>query len=74
MLHNVILLHGSTVYLLCFTRVNKKRKCTTSDVIDLEILRSIKEGKSQETDENVLFGQYIGSSVQNMSPQNKALC
>ena len=54
--------------------MNKKRKCTTSDVIDLEILRSIKEGKSQETDENVLFGQYIGSSVQNMSPQNKALC
>ena len=71
-LHNIILLHGSTVYLLCFTRVNKKRKCTTSDMIDLEILRIIKEGKSQETaDENVLFGQYVGSSLQNMSPRKR---
>ena len=40
-------------------------------MIDLEILRSIKEGKSQETDENVLFGQYVGSSLQNMSPRTR---
>ena len=48
--------------------MNKKRKCSTSDLIDVEILRSLKEGRSQETDENLLFGQCVGYSLQKNEP------
>ena len=53
----------------------RKRSLTTVDELELEILRELKQSKSEtaSADEDDLFGQSIAATLKKLPPQQKAL-
>lgn len=49
----------------------KKPKSSTSDDIEVEILKELRKGQSLDEDE--LFGQSVGATLKKMTDQQKAL-